>query len=178
MERIDSLPPEIELALLLQRVGAHDTDAFRTLYDRTAPTLFARLLRLLRQHHAAEEVLQETYARAWQRAAQYEAGRGRPLAWLVTLARYSAFDYLERTGANRAEDEMPSGAGEPLPNHRETEMAPLSEEEIACLELAWVEGRSRAEIATLRSRPVKLVRRRIRDALLALRGMPHAEKAA
>ena len=41
MNRIDTLPPEIELAQLLQRCAAQDTAAFRTLYDKTSPILFA-----------------------------------------------------------------------------------------------------------------------------------------
>ena len=78
MNRIDTLPPEIELAQLLQRCAAQDSVAFRTLYDKTSPILFARLLRM------------------WQRASQYEMGRGRALAWMVTIARYCAIDLMRR----------------------------------------------------------------------------------
>jgi RNA polymerase sigma-70 factor (ECF subfamily) len=92
MNRIDTLPPEIELAQLLQRCAAQDSVAFRTLYDKTSPILFARLLRMLRRRAVAEEALQDVYVRIWQRAAQYEPGRGRALAWMVTIARYCAID--------------------------------------------------------------------------------------
>ena len=53
MERIESLPPEIELAQLLQRCAAQDSAAFRSLYDKTSPILFARLLRMLRRRSVA-----------------------------------------------------------------------------------------------------------------------------
>src|SRR6187455_27723 len=96
MERTEPLPPEIELAQLLQRCAAHDSAAFRLLYDKTSPILFARLLRMLRRRSVAEEALQDVYVRIWERAAQYEAGRGRALAWMVTIARYCAIDLMRR----------------------------------------------------------------------------------
>src|SRR3954454_21416030 len=96
MNRIEALPPEIELAQLLQRCAARDSAAFRLLYDQTSPILFARLLRMLRRRSVAEEALQEVYVRIWQRAAQFEAHRGRPLAWMVTIARYCAIDLMRR----------------------------------------------------------------------------------
>ena len=96
MDRTDPLPPEIELAQLLQRCAAHDSAAFRTLYDKTSPILFARLLRMLRRRSVAEEALQDVYVRIWERAAQYQAHRGRALAWMVTIARYCAIDLMRR----------------------------------------------------------------------------------
>src|SRR5215212_7222560 len=96
MDRIEALPPEIELAQLLQRCAAQDSVAFRTLYDKTSPILFARLLRMLRRRSVAEEALQDVYVRIWERAAQFEAHRGRALAWMVTIARYCAIDLMRR----------------------------------------------------------------------------------
>ena len=96
MSPTDTLPPDIELAQLLQRCAAHDPAAFRTLYDKTSPILFARLLRMLRRRSVAEEALQDVYVRIWERAAQYEAHRGRALAWMVTIARYCAIDLMRR----------------------------------------------------------------------------------
>src|SRR6187549_4296156 len=96
MDRNETLPQEIELAQLLQRCAAHDSAAFRQLYDKTSPILFARLLRMLRRRSVAEEALQDVYVRIWERAAQYEAHRGRALAWMVTIARYCAIDLMRR----------------------------------------------------------------------------------
>ena len=51
---------------------------------------------MLRRRSVAEEALQDVYVRIWQRAAQYEAHRGRALAWMVTIARYCAIDLMRR----------------------------------------------------------------------------------
>ena len=60
MDRNEPLPPDIELAQLLQRCAAHDSGAFRALYDKTSPILFARLLRMLRRRSVAEEAESES----------------------------------------------------------------------------------------------------------------------
>ena len=51
---------------------------------------------MLRRRSVAEEVLQDVFVRIWQRAAQFEAHRGRALAWMVTIARYCAIDLMRR----------------------------------------------------------------------------------
>ena len=81
-------------AAALRRAGLRPPSA--SLYDKTSPILFARLLRMLRRRSVAEEALQDVYVRIWERAAQYEAHRGRALAWMVTIARYCAIDLMRR----------------------------------------------------------------------------------
>ena len=53
----------------------------------------------------AEEALQDVYVRIWQRAAQYEMGRGRALAWMVTIARYCAIDLMRRERVTLVSDD-------------------------------------------------------------------------
>lgn len=185
MERIDSLPPEIELAQLLQRCAAKDPVAFRSLYDKTSPILFARLVRLLRRRSVAEEALQEVYVRIWERAAQYEAHRGRALAWMVTVARYCAIDLMRRERMTLVGDDAlaavaDEGATEPgafeKPNHFDECIGELSDVTRKCLTLAFVEGRSHDEIARLTSNPLGSVKSWIRRGLLSLRQCLSAER--
>jgi RNA polymerase sigma-70 factor, ECF subfamily len=185
MERIEALPPEIELAQLLQRCAAQDAAAFRTLYDKTAPILFARLLRMLRRRSVAEEVLQDVYVRIWQRAAQFEAHRGRALAWMVTIARYGAIDLMRRermtlvSDASLAEIADESGGdatGIEKPNNFDHCIGLLNENTRRCLTLAFVEGRSHDEIAQLTVNPLGSVKSWIRRGLLALKECLSSER--
>jgi len=77
---------------LLARMSDGDRDAFRQLYDETAPRLFAIALRILRDSAAAEDATQEAYLRIWRKAARYDPGRGAPLAWMGVIARNAALD--------------------------------------------------------------------------------------
>src|SRR3954471_4334345 len=163
MDRIETLPPEIELAQLLQRCAAQDTVAFRSLYDKTSPIVFARLLRMLRRRSVAEEVLQDVYVRIWQRASQFEAHRGRALAWMVTIARYCAIDLMRRERLTLVSDDAiaeiadESASAENFhdkPDNFDDCIGRLPDRTRDCLTLAFVEGRSHDEIARLTSNPL------------------------
>jgi RNA polymerase sigma-70 factor (ECF subfamily) len=187
MDRIDSLPPEIELAQLLQRCAAGDSAAFRTLYDKTSPILFARLLRMLRRRSVAEEALQDVYVRIWQRASQFEAHRGRALAWMVTIARYAAIDLMRRERMTLVSDDSlaeiaDESAGDALaiekPNNFDDCIGRLNDKTQECLNLAFVEGRSHEEIARLTTNPLGSVKSWIRRGLLSLKECLSAEEQA
>ncbi|HEU4778396.1 MAG TPA: sigma-70 family RNA polymerase sigma factor [Steroidobacteraceae bacterium] len=178
MNRTDNLPLDIELAQLLQRCAAQDAAAFRVLYDKTSPILFARLLRMLRRRSVAEEVLQDVYVRIWQRAAQFEAHRGRALAWMVTIARYCAIDLMRRERmtlvtddaiAEIADESTVDAGGLEKPNNFDHCIGQLNEKTRACLTLAFVDGRSHDEIARLTTNPLGSVKSWIRRGLLELK---------
>jgi RNA polymerase sigma-70 factor (ECF subfamily) len=187
MDRSDSLPPEIELAQLLQRCAAQDTAAFRALYDKTSPILFARLLRMLRRRSVAEEVLQDVYVRIWQRAAQFEMSRGKALAWMVTIARYCAIDLMRRERLSLVPDDAldqvaDENIAEPgatdKPNNFDFCIAQLNENTRKCLTLAFVEGRSHDEIARVTTHPLGSVKSWIRRGLMALKECLGTERRA
>jgi RNA polymerase sigma-70 factor (ECF subfamily) len=187
MDRTDPLPPEIELAQLLQRCAARDSAAFRALYDKTSPILFARLLRMMRRRSVAEEVLQEVYVRIWERAAQYQAHRGRALAWMVTIARYCAIDLMRRERLTLVGDDAlaqvaDEAAVEPgsfdKPNNFDDCIGRLSENTRKCLTLAFVEGRSHDEIARLTLSPLGSVKSWIRRGLMSLKACLSGEEQA
>ena len=88
-----------ELRQLLSAVGRKDADAFRRLYDATAPNLLGFALRILRKRELAEEVLQESFVSVWNNAASYQASLSAPMTWLVTIVRNRAFDLLRTPAA-------------------------------------------------------------------------------
>jgi RNA polymerase sigma factor (sigma-70 family) len=87
-------PSESEsLSRELTLVADLDREAFRRLYARTANKLFAICLSVTRDHAAADDVLQETYLKIWDRAKSYDSERSRPLAWMGAIARNTAVDW-------------------------------------------------------------------------------------
>ena len=79
---------------LLQDIRAGSRQSFAVFYDRVAPLLFTVAYRILNQREAAEDVLQEAFVLIWERARQFDAAKGRPLNWAVTLTRNKALDRL------------------------------------------------------------------------------------
>jgi len=82
----------------MEAVQAGSTGAFQVLYDRHHRALFTFLIRALGDRRAAEDLLQETFLRAFARRAEY-----RPAAavrtWLFTIARNLVVDEYRRPGA-------------------------------------------------------------------------------
>lgn len=83
-----------EIEELIARVAMKDRMAFSALYNATSAKLFGVCLRVLKNRHEAEEALQETYVRIWDKADYYAANGYSPMTWLITVARHIAIDRL------------------------------------------------------------------------------------
>lgn len=85
------------LAYLIGRAAMRDRAAFKELYGLTHRFLFRVAIRQLKNTDWAEDVLQESFMEAWQKAASYSASISRPMTWLMTIvARRSIDEYRRR----------------------------------------------------------------------------------
>jgi RNA polymerase sigma factor (sigma-70 family) len=100
--QVDQLPG------LIARMADGDQKALERLYDLTIGKTFAVALRIVRDRGAAEEVVEDTYWQAWREAARFDAARGRPLAWLLTICRSRALDALRRADPAQPTEEVES----------------------------------------------------------------------
>ena len=100
----------LSLEQLLRRTARRDRAAFAALYAQTSAKLFGIALRIMRQREPAEEVLQESFVAVWQRAADYDPGRGSATGWLVTIVRHCAIDQLRRRTARPESRGVPEEA--------------------------------------------------------------------
>jgi RNA polymerase sigma-70 factor (ECF subfamily) len=171
-------PREATARALLQRCAERDARALEQLYALVAPLLFGLLTRMLRRRALAEEALQDVFIAIWQRAAQYQAGRGAALAWMIGIARYRAIDLLRHERAapvlmpELPESAVASDADEepPAPTALlEQCLGRLSDDQQQCLQFAFINGRSHQEISQLTGNPLGTVKSWIRRALFTLR---------
>ena len=80
--------------LAVARAKQGDRDALRHLYVRYADNVYSYVMSIVRNHHEAEDVTQQVFAKLPDSLRRYE-DRGAPfLSWLVRLARNSAIDQL------------------------------------------------------------------------------------
>jgi hypothetical protein len=82
------------LSELLREIAAGNQAALAELYDRTSRTVFSLALRVLNDRGTAEEVTLEAYLQVWRHAQVFDERRGKPLTWLLTIARNKAIDRL------------------------------------------------------------------------------------
>jgi RNA polymerase sigma-70 factor (ECF subfamily) len=102
-------PDDTHLSMLLKRAATGDRSAFQAFYAATSARIFGLLLQMLRNRATAEDLLQETYVRIWERAWQYDPAQGAGLSWAFVTARNLAIDHMRR---KRFEGAMPEDYAE------------------------------------------------------------------
>lgn len=170
-----------ELEGLLARCALKDRSAFEALYARVAPTLLAVLMQMLRRRDLAEDVLQDVFVKVWQQASQFDAIRGRPLAWLISIARYRAIDVQRSSrpmlvlGEPELELEPqlqvagPAEGGAGVRNALLRCLELIAAPQRRCLMLAYAEGLTHEEIARALGEPLGTVKSWVRRSLQSLR---------
>jgi RNA polymerase sigma-70 factor (ECF subfamily) len=165
--------------VLLQRCAQGDRAAFRALYDRHAPRLYAVALRITRHGNLAADTVQEAFIQIWQNSKQFDTSRGSAEGWMVGLTRYRALDLVRRAGPAMQPigDEPDTAAIDQLDRlDANAEGRALRQ----CLErlepnrrrlvvMAFVEGFSHAELAAQFVIPLGTIKSTIRRSLAALR---------
>jgi RNA polymerase sigma-70 factor (ECF subfamily) len=184
------VPPESdrmtdgEVAGLLAECARQDREAFKRLYERTAPQLLACLLRILRQRALAEDALQDVFVQVWNRAGQFEPGRGSAWGWLIAIARYRAIDLRRREGRMATDtgtdldllaandetiDASALGFGERTARMLAHCMGTLQARQRDCIVLAFQGGLTHAEVSAEIGEPLGSVKSWIRRGLTALK---------
>lgn len=176
-------PDSAELEALLRRCAAKDAAALELLYARVAPIILAVLMRMLRRRDLAEDVLQDVFVKIWQHASQFDHIRGRPLAWLISIARYRAIDVqrgIRPTLVLSAADTAVEPQLQVADPAERVEMLGLGSALLRCLEqlaapqrrcvvLAYEEGLTQDEIARTLGEALGTVKSWLRRSLMSLR---------
>jgi RNA polymerase sigma-70 factor (ECF subfamily) len=162
----------VESSSLLPAVARGDLDAFERLYDRHSSTLYALLLRILANPDDAQEVLQETFVKAWTNAKMFDAVRGSDVAWLISIARSRGIDRLRsrKIRGDREDDagrELATGIG--FVEKRTGADDALPEPQRVALSLAYFEGLSQSEISAKLGEPLGTIKTRMQLGMKKLR---------
>jgi RNA polymerase sigma-70 factor (ECF subfamily) len=81
--------------------------ALEYLYDRHSAIVKSLGMKVVHNEAETEDLLQEIFMEIWNRAASYDPSKGKPLGWMVTLARRRAIDRLRKCQSYcRAEDRL------------------------------------------------------------------------
>jgi RNA polymerase sigma-70 factor (ECF subfamily) len=86
--------PHRHLLELIRRIAAGDQAALGEFYDLTSRQVFGVARQVLHNDSDAEEVTMAVYLEVWRRAKDYDIQRGRPMTWLLMMARSRAIDAL------------------------------------------------------------------------------------
>jgi RNA polymerase sigma-70 factor (ECF subfamily) len=173
---------------LIQRIQRREPQALIDAYACYGKRVFSLIYRIVQDRQAAEEVLQDTFLRLWERCELYEPERGALLSWLFRVGRNRALDFL-RKESKRGDIDVVFIHGDPeLESLREDAVSvetafaiksalsdlPIAQRQL--IELAYFEGLTHSELVertgeslgTVKSR-IRLGLKKLRDALGELR---------
>lgn len=171
----------------MARVADGDSRAMEELYTRYARVIYGLALKILANTEHAEDVVQETFWRVWNRAATFQAGSGAFAPWLFGIARNLCIDELRRrqarpVGIGGGGDDLALAAipdTQPgldeltwVTERRRMITSALSElpaDQRQVIELAYFGGLSQREIADQLNNPLGTVKTRVRLALQKLK---------
>ncbi|MFL6594756.1 MAG: sigma-70 family RNA polymerase sigma factor [Chthoniobacterales bacterium] len=164
---------------LMRRIQMEEPDALALLYDRYNGILKALILRVIHNEAEADDLLQEIFMEIWNQARNFSAQMGKPLGWMVTLARRRAIDGLRKKQAYARAGERLQTETEQQPDawvHNETEqeisfadtrklvrnvITTLPPAQQQAIELAFFRGMSQREIAAKTNTPLGTVKTRL-----------------
>lgn len=150
---------------LISRIAAGDAGSFEKLYRSTDKAVYACALSILKNHHDAEDVMQETYLRVRGAAAGFRPD-GKAAAWVLTIARNLAYMRLRSLKLQAPQDpELLEGRADPEePAHEfdnravlQSALKILDDTERQVVLLHSVSGMKHREIAELLKIPLSTV---------------------
>jgi RNA polymerase sigma-70 factor (ECF subfamily) len=171
----------VDVDLLVGKVARGDAQAFDQLYDELSAAVYGLARRVVRDPARAEDVTQEVFLEVWRKAARFDRALGKGKTWVMTIAHRRAVDAVRRNEAAKRSDQQ--GAPDEV-SHDEPADAVIEAEEHGavrgCLEtltdlqlesvrLAYFNGYTYNEVATLLEKPLPTIKTRMRDGLIRLR---------
>ncbi len=168
---------------LLARSAAGDEAAFAQFYELMSPSAYGLALRVTRDAHLAQDVLQETFTEIWSQAGRYDPDSSSARAWVAMMTHRRAVDRVRREQSDRDRSAIWASGSvvtahdsvaevvQLRAEHRRVRAAmerltPLQRE---ALELAYFGGLTHTDVAGRLDIPLGTAKTRIRDALRALR---------
>jgi RNA polymerase sigma-70 factor (ECF subfamily) len=169
---------------LVRRLRDRDASAMRELYDRYGRLVYSLILRVVHNSGAAEDLVQETFLRVWNRMQAFDPERGALGPWVLTVARNRAIDYLRSADGRMSASTLELDRLEHPGQHCDFDDRALSVDRARRLkdafekltpnqktvvELAYYEGLSQTEMAERMQQPLGTVKTWVRSALKVLR---------
>ena len=171
-----------DLTAFLAATAQGDRAAFEQLYAATRAKLYGVVLRILRRHDLADEVIQETYLKIWGSAGSFDPLKASPITWMVTIARNRAIDLVRKRSEASIEEEpeamdVAADIPDPLAARELSEdlkrlmacVGALDGDRQQMVLLAYYSGLSREQLAAKFEKPVNTIKTWLRRSLIEIR---------
>lgn len=163
---------------IIQLLKNQDRAAIAQLYDAYGSALYGIVFRIVQSQELAEQVVQDTFLKAWRFGPNYDESKGKIFTWLLNIARNTAIDAtrnwhyrvssrtdnLDGLVNTRARDQFnPDTLG-----LREA-VDKMDEKYKVLIEMIYFKGHTQESVAEQINVPVGTVKTRLRYAMMHLR---------
>ncbi len=169
-------------AQLVTSIARYSEVALAEVYRRHGGAVYGLAKRVLNNGAEAEDVTQEVFLRLWNQPDRFDPARGSLRSFLLAQSHGRAVDAVRSSSSRRqreARDAMRTARTRYDIQHEvwdlavadqvATAMGALPEEERRAIELAYFDGRTYREVATLLGQPEGTVKSRIRNGMRRMR---------
>ncbi len=177
---------ELEDRQIINLIASMDKEALEALYGRYSTSVYSLAMYMLRNEALAQEVTQEIFLNIWLKAASFNADRGEPRSWIMSVAHHKVVDLIRSRRRStimtdpadyETLDLLPSGqisTEEQVDRNLERErimkaMEVLPKAQREVILLAYFEGYSQSAMAEKLGQPLGTIKTRVRLAMQKLR---------
>lgn len=169
---------------LMVSIQGQDVRSLEEFYDRHRVLAYSLALRTLGNSSDAEDVVQEAFINVWRSARTYRSDRSSARSWLLTIVHHRAIDKLRGRQSRPQPAELDEGMHVPDGTDVWREVSAnltgvevkaaldqLPTEQRETIELAYFQGYTHSQIASLKDVPLGTVKGRMRIGLHKLRSL-------
>ncbi|MGB5692264.1 MAG: RNA polymerase sigma factor [Flavobacteriaceae bacterium] len=160
---------------LIERLKSGDKNAMFPLYDKYSGALFGVIVRMCRDRELAEDLLQESFIRIWEKIDTYEPDRGKFYTWAYRISRNTTLNHLRKSSPLIQQEDLS------VYKDREDDMSNESSDQLygvikkldahhqKAINLVYFMGHTHQEAHQIMDVPLGTFKSYIRQALLKLR---------
>jgi RNA polymerase sigma-70 factor, ECF subfamily len=164
---------------IIELLRSRNAEGVSMLYDKYSGALFGTIFRVVQSKELAEEVLQDTFTKAWRNIDSYDTTKGRLYTWLINIARNTAID-ATRAKNYKQQNQSLDNVINTIDAQQSTSINPdtldiqrltekLAPEYKVLIDLIYFQGFTQAEAAEHLTMPLGTVKTRLRAAMAMLK---------
>jgi len=166
---------------LVAGLRARDINSLEYLYDHYSGALYGVIFRVIKNENLAQEVLQDSFLKIWEKIDSYDPSKGKLFTWMLNVTRNLAIDRTrskEMSKARKTDDIDLSVNKVNKQEHFELQIESiglketlnrLSDDQRFVIEHLYLKGYTQSELAEEFNIPLGTVKTRTRLALIELR---------